>query len=127
MEQLDVPTQSRTSDAATRAQKVRQVLQELWEANRGTIAERTAIIRIAYDQAMAGTLAPDARENAVSAAHKLAGVLGTFGFPRGSELALQAQHLLEAPGPVPAGEVEHLKNLLDELSIIVTTKSLPPS
>ena len=119
------PAAAGKPDASARSAKVRQVLQELWEANRGTIAERISSVRLAHEHLLAGNLDTGARDKAISAAHKLAGVLGTFGFPRGSELALQAQVLLEQTPPLPTQEIERLKGLIDELSVIVTTQSLP--
>ena len=127
MERTEPKTTSAGSaqETSVRSSKVRQVLQELWEANRGTIAERIAAIRSAYDLLSGAGLDASTREKAISAAHKLAGVLGTFGFPRGSELALQTQLLLEVDGPVVPAEIARLKAMLDELAVIVTTQSLP--
>jgi len=48
-------------------------------------------------------------EAARTAAHKLVGSLGTFGFPRGSELAVRIEGLLDAgPGPADGGRLADL-------------------
>jgi HPt (histidine-containing phosphotransfer) domain-containing protein len=122
---LSATDSAASSDATGRTAKVKKALEELWEANRGTIAERLSAIRTAHQQLVSGSLSADTRTAAIAAAHKLAGVLGTFGFPDGSEAALQAQLLLETQGTVPAEDTDRLAALIHELTHIAAARTLP--
>lgn len=125
------------------------LLLNLWRSSQSTILERLAALRAAQDAMLgdpfyrglespgpespcsetlcsespgAETMAvQSARKAAREVAHKLAGVLGTFGLPRGSELALQAQALLDLP-PHP-GDAATLGELLHELEALIQSKS----
>ena len=55
--------------------------------------ERVAALEAAGTALTAGRLSDDQREAAQSAAHKLAGVLGTFGLTKGTILAREAEML----------------------------------
>lgn len=82
------------------AAKTERVLAAMWVRNKPTIAERVAVLRTACDTiSKAGSLAQSQREEAISAAHKLAGVLGMFGFPEGTEAARKIELLLESAPP----------------------------
>jgi HPt (histidine-containing phosphotransfer) domain-containing protein len=96
-----------------------QMLAMLWQKNRPTVAERVLLLRESHTQlATTGALTPQHRTDAASAAHKLAGVLGTFGFPQGTEAARKIEHLLEADPPAP-DEAEKLLGWLQELEQIL--------
>lgn len=72
----------------------------LWERFRGTTLERVGALE---DALRALRHAPDAaapRAEAVASAHKLAGSLGTFGFPEASRLARECEHLLDDAAPL---------------------------
>ena len=57
------------------------------------IEERLAILESAAGVLSAGELADQERDAAQAAAHKLAGVLGTFGLTKGTILAREAEML----------------------------------
>ena len=67
--------------------KMKQMLAQLWEQHRSAIEGRVDVIQSACDAIERGTLTVEQRELAHSAAHKLAGVLGTFGRSEGTDLA----------------------------------------
>lgn len=75
-------------------------LARLWARHLPEIENRLLLLESAAQALIAGTLAGDQREAAYQAAHKLAGVLGTFGLPRGTDLARQIE--LELAEAVPA-------------------------
>ena len=86
------------------ADATRQLLATLWERNRPLFLERIAELDAASEACAHHTLTPDARHSAMSTAHKLAGSLGMFGYPEGTELARKLEVLLGSP--------EHLNPLV---------------
>jgi HPt (histidine-containing phosphotransfer) domain-containing protein len=72
------------------------VLHRLWEQHRPDFESRLRTIGHALDRVEAGET--DVREG-VDAAHKLAGALGMYGIPRGSQLASELEAFLRSPEP----------------------------
>ena len=68
-----------------------EALGRLWTKFLPEIENRMGILESAVRALESGSLSGDEREAAHQAAHKLAGVLGTFGLHRGTELARQAE------------------------------------
>ncbi len=101
------------------------MLQALWQTSLQTIAERVDAVRLAHDLGVKGSLDADTRLLAAQAAHKLAGVLGTFGLPRGSEVGRSAERLLEKPDPLTDSDVAQLGKCVDELDSLIASKSAP--
>jgi HPt (histidine-containing phosphotransfer) domain-containing protein len=60
--------------------------------------ERLAVVGSALDSLAAGGLDPARRDAALGEAHKLRGILGTYGFAEGSELATEAEDVLNGAG-----------------------------
>lgn len=80
-----------------------ELLSRLWQQNLPVMRERVTGLERAAQQAASGTLSPEARISASDIAHKLAGSLGMFGYPKGTEIAREIEHLLESEGdPDPA-------------------------
>lgn len=69
--------------------RAQALLKQLWKQHRGTIFERLEILENV--SAAATTMQQSAREDARSAAHKLAGALGTFGYKQGTEWARDSE------------------------------------
>ena len=92
-------------------------LAELWERYRGTTAERVDALEGGVRALRADPSAP--RDEAISAAHKLAGSVGTFGFANASRLARECEHLLSREGELAASELdllaEHAASIRAEL------------
>ncbi len=96
-----------------------QMIATLWLKSRSTMAERVAQLREACSTLQASEILPaDQRSEVSSCAHKLAGVLGTFGFPQGTDAARKIENLMEA-GQFPANAVEQLNHWIAELEEIV--------
>jgi HPt (histidine-containing phosphotransfer) domain-containing protein len=72
------------------------------------ISERLNGLDIACEAAVLGRLSPIMRRGATDTAHKLAGSLGMFGYPRGTDIAREIEHLLESEGLVDAGLLREL-------------------
>jgi HPt (histidine-containing phosphotransfer) domain-containing protein len=85
------------------------LLAQMWERFRPLAHERLALLDEATAAAEAGTLTPELRERGASAAHKLAGSLGSFG-REGSDEAKRAELLLAGPADPAA-----LRALVDAL------------
>jgi HPt (histidine-containing phosphotransfer) domain-containing protein len=75
-------------------QKLQEMLATLWEQHRPAIEERINILAQACEALRCGRLTTENREEALSAAHKLAGVLGTFGRTEGTDLARRIENWL---------------------------------
>ena len=78
-------------------------LNRMWAKFLPEIEERVAVLEHAATAASKGSLDADLRAEASSAAHKLAGVLGTFGLDEGTVLAREAESLYarESSGAAP--------------------------
>lgn len=68
-------------------------LDRLWRQFLPQIEERVAALEAAGQALAERKLSDEQREAAASAAHKLAGVLGTFGLTKGTVLAREAEML----------------------------------
>jgi HPt (histidine-containing phosphotransfer) domain-containing protein len=90
----------------------RQLLDTLWQRNLPLLAERLTELDNAAEAAATQTLTSQAREAAASTAHKLAGSLGMFGYPNGTDLARSIEQLLEAPIAVDATALRELATAL---------------
>lgn len=88
---------SETLDRAAPGGK--DLLAALWERHRDTNLERVQLIEAAALELLDGDLFEARRNAASTAAHKLAGALGTFGFDDGTRLARAAEALLAQPSP----------------------------
>lgn len=71
------------------------VAARVWSRVRPLAIERVERVRVALEELAAGALVPGGRAEAHADAHKLAGSLGTYGYPEGSEIARRAEVLLD--------------------------------
>lgn len=86
-------------------------LDRLWARFLPEIRERAAVIESAIQSLKAGSLDEEQRQVAASAAHKLAGVLGTFNLHQGTELARRLEVQFTGT-PESAAELESLSSEL---------------
>lgn len=118
------PTRSVSAiEAPPAADRLQQLLLQLWMTSKATVAERLETIRFAQTRLEQNALDDPTRLQAISAAHKLAGILGTFGLPRGTELAQQVEMALERAGRTGSLDAKALAMTLHELSELVDQKS----
>jgi HPt (histidine-containing phosphotransfer) domain-containing protein len=106
-------------EAQSPEQKLQTMLSALWERSRHTVVERAALLQEAGKLWTNDRLDEATRLRAVDSAHKLAGVLGTFGLPRGTELAREAEQVFGQPIPPSKVEIEQLLLLLAELTSLI--------
>jgi len=71
--------------------ELKAALDHLWAQFLPQMDERVAVLETAASALTAGELSEAQREAAQAAAHKLAGVLGTFGLTKGTILAREAE------------------------------------
>jgi HPt (histidine-containing phosphotransfer) domain-containing protein len=76
------PTDPLSSPAA-----IAKVLDQMWARHLPSVRDRIAVLEAATAAAAADQLTTEQRQAAHAAAHKLSGVLGTFGLMRGTDLA----------------------------------------
>ena len=86
----------------------RELISALWERSVPLITERLNGLDIACEAAVLERLSPIMRRGAMDTAHKLAGSLGMFGYPRGTELAREIEQILECDGVVDAAMLREL-------------------
>jgi len=98
-----------------------QALDQLWARFLPQIEERVSILESAAAAISANQLLTEQREAASASAHKLAGVLGTFGLARGTDLARQLEITYSREG-VP-GSCAHIAEITAELRAIVASRN----
>ena len=100
-------------------QKLQEMIAALWDKSRPTVMERAAVLQDAQEQLAQSRLDHATQQSAVDSAHKLAGMLGLFGLPRGTEIAREAE-VLFGQSPLPAKvEVDRLRGLVAELASLI--------
>jgi HPt (histidine-containing phosphotransfer) domain-containing protein len=93
-------------------------LDRLWVRFLPEISERVSVIESAVRMLDVAPLTDEQKQAAGSAAHKLAGVLGTFGLHRGTELARELELALSASPDNPP----RLAALTAELRTIIESR-----
>ncbi|MEY2475451.1 MAG: hypothetical protein QOG87_766 [Actinomycetota bacterium] len=82
-----------------------------WVEAQPRIMARLAVLQDAAAAVVEGELDDAARREAEGEAHKLAGSLGMFGFPAGSELAHELEVMLDGEAPIGADFAELVARL----------------
>jgi HPt (histidine-containing phosphotransfer) domain-containing protein len=105
------------------ARPLHELLAALWNRSQSLIAERLVVLREAQQQLTLNASDAAARSQGADAAHKLAGILGTFGLPEGTELARSAEMLLEQPEAIDPEKIAELGRWVDDLEAMIRGKS----
>jgi HPt (histidine-containing phosphotransfer) domain-containing protein len=113
-------------ETQSQEQKLQIMLSALWDRSRHTVVERAALLQEAGALLTDNRLDEATRQSAVDSAHKLAGVLGTFGLPQGTELAREAEIFFGRSTPPDKKEIEQIQVLLAELARLVERGPLGP-
>jgi HPt (histidine-containing phosphotransfer) domain-containing protein len=111
-------TEREDSGAAAKA-NLNQVLDQLWVRFLPEIEERVSVLAAAVASLQQGKLDATEREAAHAAAHKLAGVLGTFGLARGTELARELEVAFESGSVIDRGTGLRLSGLVAEVRALI--------
>jgi hypothetical protein len=105
-------------------QNLHAMINAIWQRSKERVAGHVEILQQAKRLAFRSELDEPARLRAVDSAHKLAGVLGTFGLPRGTDLARVVEEAFGQPVKLSRAEIERIGAALDELSSLVK-KEIP--
>ena len=97
-------------------------LTELWRRSRPTILERMALLHAACVSLEHDSGDGAARDSGREAAHKLSGVLGVFGLPRGSEIAASIELLLEPGESLRPDDLSVLRNRIASLEAVIASR-----
>ena len=81
--------------------KTDAMLKDLWRRKLPMIREHLIILSRTAERVNSSALTAPLRSEAAISAHKLAGSLGMFGYPEGTRLARELEHLLDAEGTPP--------------------------
>ena len=100
--------------------ELNEALDRLWKQFLPQIEERVAILEGASTALSTGELADDQRDAAQAAAHKLAGVLGTFGLTKGTILAREAEMLYS--GDSDPALAERLAEIAAQLKAVIVDR-----
>lgn len=98
----------------TQEEKTKALLATLWQKNLPIVEERIELLEAAANATVTGSLTLESRTDAIATAHKLAGALGMYGFPRGTELARNLEHQLEAEESLDPLTLRELTSALRE-------------
>ena len=98
-----------------REYELTQRILRLWERYKPLCLERLSVIEEARTAASSAALNDQVRGKAESAAHKLAGVLGSIGLPEGSKTASELESLLQPGNTLAPGQLSRLSELLASL------------
>lgn len=107
---------------ATSNEAMAAAMQRLWNQYLPQIEERVSVLSSAAEALSGGALSPDLRASAGSAAHKLAGVLGTFGLEQGTELAREAEAFYSSDLQPAPGQVERLIFIASQIRAMIASK-----
>jgi HPt (histidine-containing phosphotransfer) domain-containing protein len=108
------------SDVAAR---IAAGLAKLWSTSRPSILERLAVLHSTDKSLSSNPEDAQARNSGREAAHKLSGILGVFGLPRGTELASEIEALLKTQDPLTPKDLTSLRALVDELDAVIASKT----
>ena len=103
--------------------KLHDLLATLWARSTQTIGDRLDVLRATNRALRTNPADKKARHAGGDAAHKLAGILGTFGLPEGTNLARRVEVMLEADAPIRAFELDALQRTIDQLHQMIEAKS----
>jgi HPt (histidine-containing phosphotransfer) domain-containing protein len=103
--------------------KLHDLLATLWSRSQQNITDRLDVVRTAHRALRTNPAEKNARRAGSDAAHKLAGILGTFGLPEGTDLARRIEVMLEAAAPVRPFDLDTLQRTIDQLQQMIEAKS----
>ncbi|HEY1984367.1 MAG TPA: Hpt domain-containing protein [Terracidiphilus sp.] len=99
-----------------------EALDRLWVQFLPEIEQRVAIVESANAALAADRLSQDQRAGANAAAHKLAGVLGTFGLTKGTILAREAEIVYSGEPDTDPAAAARLSEIAGELRSLISNR-----
>ena len=101
--------------------QIAEALKLLWLKFLPQMQERVAILEEACEALQAGALSDEQRTAAGAAAHKLAGVLGTFGLTEGTNLAREAEQIFTSDGVLDHAAAARIGVITRQLADLIQT------
>jgi HPt (histidine-containing phosphotransfer) domain-containing protein len=100
-----------------------EAMNRLWAKYLPQMEARVAALENAAAGLASGTLSSDERQQASAEAHKLAGVLGTFGLKEGTELAREAEELYGSAPDSEQSIAVRVSLIAEQLKAMVSGRS----
>jgi len=119
---MGVPEQQSSNEASDAKTSMTGALDRLWVQFRSQMDERIEILEAANQALAADSLSIEQRSEANSAAHKLAGVLGTFGLTRGTVLAREAEVIYSGDAEPDPTSLPRLTEITEQLRTIIASR-----
>ncbi|MFB2939446.1 response regulator [Aerosakkonemataceae cyanobacterium BLCC-F154] len=110
------------TEASKKSPKMRSINRVI-EQFRDLLQAQVAVLVAAKTALLAGNLDEELYQSARYEAHKLAGSLGSFGYPQGSKYARSIEHILESNSPLSDERISRFSQLVTALE---TELSKPP-
>ncbi|WP_373545179.1 response regulator [Chamaesiphon sp.] len=114
----EAPGASVTSEVSA----IPNFLTEIWNRHYAQMLDRVATIERAIVALQDLSLTPEIRHQAWHSAHNLAGALGTFGLPLGSQVARQIELVLALNTALTPAQIPQLQSGVDKLRQEITSK-----
>ncbi len=127
-----IPRSSELKPAQPNGSQVRatastpSMLVEIWNRHYAQMSDRVETIERAIAALQSQSLTAQARLQAWQSAHTLAGALGTFGLPLGSQAAKQIELLLDAKTELTLAQFPQLQTKVIELRQEISSKMVVP-
>jgi hypothetical protein len=99
-----------------------EALDRMWAQFLPQMQERVAVLEAAAAAFASGNLSVEQQQAATSAAHKLAGVLGTFGLSRGTDLARELEAMYSCEVGSDPSLARRLASIAAELRNLVESR-----
>jgi HPt (histidine-containing phosphotransfer) domain-containing protein len=100
-----------------------EAMNRLWAKFLPQMEERVGTLQKAAESLANGTLTPPHQERAAADAHKLAGVLGTFGLNEGTELAREAESLCGGSIDGNPAASSRLRTIAEQLRSMIANRN----
>ena len=100
-----------------------EAMNRLWDKHLPQMEERVATLQNAAEHLSRGILTEEEQRRAGADAHKLAGVLGTFGLNDGTALAREAEGIYDGVLEGNPDAALRLSLIAERLKALVTTRS----
>jgi HPt (histidine-containing phosphotransfer) domain-containing protein len=100
-----------------------EALDLMWARFLPEIKQRVAVLEAAAAAFSSGVFAPADQEAAAAAAHKLAGVLGTFGLAQGTALARELETIYSLPSAPQSASGVRLVSIAAQLRVLVESRN----
>ncbi|MEY3869171.1 MAG: hypothetical protein RLZZ338_3062 [Cyanobacteriota bacterium] len=110
----------------------KSAIDKVFERFRGVFLQQIALLEQAKTALLAGNLETELQQRAKNEAHKLAGSMGSFGYPECSKLARSAEHLLMKESLFTTVEITQFSEMVTALQkelakppVTLTTSPVP--